>query len=61
MGNNKWKAENIPNQSGKVAIVTGANSGTGFEVAKELARAGAHVITGCRNLEKAEDEEERTR
>lgn len=51
----KWKAENIPDQSGKVAIVTGANSGTGFEAAKELAKKGAHVVMGCRNLKKAED------
>lgn len=55
MSNNKWKTENISNQSRKVAIKADANSGAGFEVAKEFARAGAHVIMGCRNLEKAED------
>lgn len=55
MDNKKWTAEDIPDQSGKIAIVTGANSGTGFEAAKELARKGAHVIMGCRNLKKAED------
>ena len=52
--NKKWKFENIPDQTGKIAIVTGANSGLGFEVAKALTRKGAHVIMGCRNLEKAE-------
>lgn len=51
---NKWKFEDIPDQTGKIAIVTGANSGLGYEVAKSLARKGAQVIIGCRNLEKAE-------
>ncbi len=54
MSKNKWKFENIPNQTGRIAIVTGSNSGTGFEAAKALARKGANVIMACRNLEKAE-------
>ena len=52
MSSSKWKFENIPEQTGKVAIVTGSNSGTGFEAAKALARKGATVIMACRNLEK---------
>lgn len=49
----KWTTANIPDQSGKVAIGTGANSGIGYETAKALAAKGATVIMACRNLEKA--------
>jgi NAD(P)-dependent dehydrogenase (short-subunit alcohol dehydrogenase family) len=49
----KWTVDEIPDLSGKVIIVTGSNSGTGFEAAKEFARNGAHTILACRNMEKA--------
>ena len=48
-----WTATDIPNLSGKVAVVTGANSGLGLESAKALAGAGAHVVMAARNQEKA--------
>lgn len=50
----KWTAEQIPDQSGRVAIVTGANSGVGLVESRELARKGAKVIMACRSAEKAE-------
>ena len=49
----KWTAKDIPDQTGRVAVVTGANSGIGFETAKALAAKGAAVVMACRNLDKA--------
>jgi NAD(P)-dependent dehydrogenase (short-subunit alcohol dehydrogenase family) len=49
----RWTARDIPDQSGRTAIVTGANSGIGLVTAKEQARAGATVVLACRNAEKA--------
>lgn len=50
----KWTAEMMPDQHGKLAIVTGANSGLGFVTALELARHGARVVVASRNVENGE-------
>jgi NAD(P)-dependent dehydrogenase (short-subunit alcohol dehydrogenase family) len=47
-----WDAERIPDQTGRGAVVTGANSGLGLVVARELARKGALVVLACRNMDK---------
>ena len=49
----KCTTENIPDLTGKVIIVTGGNSGVGFEAVKEFARKGAKTIMASRNLDKA--------
>lgn len=46
---NSWSAEDIPDQSGRTAVVTGANSGIGLVTARELARRGARVVLACRS------------
>lgn len=52
--NKHWTTANIPDQSGKVAVVTGANSGLGLEISRELARKGARVILASRDKAKGE-------
>jgi NAD(P)-dependent dehydrogenase (short-subunit alcohol dehydrogenase family) len=49
-----WTAENIPGLSDKIAIVTGANSGIGYEMARALAGKEATVVLACRNKDKGE-------
>jgi NAD(P)-dependent dehydrogenase (short-subunit alcohol dehydrogenase family) len=47
-----WTTKNIPDQTGRIAVITGATSGIGYETAKALAGAGARVIIASRNVEK---------
>lgn len=49
-----WTENNIPDQTGRIVIVTGANSGIGYETARALAQKGATVIMACRNEHKAQ-------
>jgi len=51
----------MPSQDGRVAVVTGANSGLGLVVSRELARAGARVVMACRDLSKGERAAEQIR
>ncbi|MFG2222129.1 oxidoreductase [Streptomyces sp. NPDC048644] len=45
----RWTTRQIPDQTGRCAVVTGANSGIGYVTARELARSGARVLLACRN------------
>ena len=49
----KWTAADIPDQTGRTILVTGANSGLGLRSAEALAAKGARVLLACRNAEKA--------
>ena len=51
----KWSAADVGDQSGRVAIVTGANTGIGYWAAAVLAGKGAHVVLAVRNLDKGND------
>ena len=52
MSKQKWNTDNIPDLKGKVIIVTGGNSGLGYESVKAFAEKGAEVILACRSIEK---------
>jgi NAD(P)-dependent dehydrogenase (short-subunit alcohol dehydrogenase family) len=61
MAETKWTAERIPSQAGRTALITGANSGIGYQAALQLACHGAHVLLGCRNAAKGQAALERLR
>ncbi|GAA0288925.1 SDR family NAD(P)-dependent oxidoreductase [Kineococcus aurantiacus] len=50
----KWTAHEVPDQRGRVAVVTGANTGLGFETAKVLAERGATVVLAVRDVTRGE-------
>jgi NAD(P)-dependent dehydrogenase (short-subunit alcohol dehydrogenase family) len=55
MADDTWTTEDMPDQTGRVAVVTGANTGLGLETAKALAVRGASVVLAVRNVDKGKD------
>lgn len=56
-----WTFDDVPDQTGRTAVVTGANSGIGFETARMLAQRGARVVLACRDAAKGEAAVQRIR
>jgi NAD(P)-dependent dehydrogenase (short-subunit alcohol dehydrogenase family) len=55
----KWTTADIPDQTGRTAVITGANTGLGYETAAALAAKGAHVVLAVRNLDKGKEAADR--
>ncbi len=49
----RWTADQLPSMTGTTVVITGAGGGIGLVTARELARVGAHVVLGVRNVDKA--------
>jgi NAD(P)-dependent dehydrogenase (short-subunit alcohol dehydrogenase family) len=54
MADSSWSIAEMPDQSGRTVVITGANSGLGFEATKGFARKGAHVVMACRDRARAQ-------
>jgi NAD(P)-dependent dehydrogenase (short-subunit alcohol dehydrogenase family) len=54
-GFSNWTAKQLPDLTGKTYVITGGNSGIGFEAAKHLGNAGGDIVLACRSVAKAED------
>jgi NAD(P)-dependent dehydrogenase (short-subunit alcohol dehydrogenase family) len=61
VSNKKWTEDDIGDLSGKVAVVTGANSGIGYETARALAEKGADVVMACRSVQKGNEAADKIR
>jgi NAD(P)-dependent dehydrogenase (short-subunit alcohol dehydrogenase family) len=59
MTTTKWTTAYIPDQTGRTAVITGANTGLGYETAKALATKGAHVVLAVRNVDKGKEAADR--
>jgi NAD(P)-dependent dehydrogenase (short-subunit alcohol dehydrogenase family) len=55
MSTQQWTAADVPDQAGRVAVITGANTGIGYQAAEVLARRGASVVLAVRNTDKGKD------
>ncbi|MFL2957223.1 MAG: oxidoreductase [Candidatus Thalassarchaeaceae archaeon] len=55
----KWNTKMMEDQTGKIVIITGSNTGIGYHMAYGLASKGANVVMACRNLEKASDSKDK--
>src|SRR5580692_3173437 len=56
---NRWTAAEVPAQEGRTVVITGANTGVGFETARFLASRGAEVVLACRDPQRAEQAKKR--
>lgn len=54
-GFSNWTAEQLPDLTGEVYVITGGNSGIGFEAAKRLGKVGGNIVSACRSVVKAEE------
>jgi NAD(P)-dependent dehydrogenase (short-subunit alcohol dehydrogenase family) len=55
----RWTEADVPTQRGRTAVITGGNTGLGFETARALAWCGARVVLACRDLDRAKDAADR--